>query len=148
MNDSCYALIWYSIPIILLAKQLVFCLNLCLSKSSFPFYLFLFQQKHRRSIFVNRNILKASKTFLSPFFIVECIMLLLSSILAHFLQCQYLCYIRFTACSTFAFSIFSQRKFSFQMNSCFCMTYRNYLVNQFVDIIFHIKVTLQDYNNL
>ena len=37
------------------------------------------------------------------FFIVECIMLLLSSILSHFLQSQYLCYIRFTICSTFAF---------------------------------------------
>ena len=30
-------------------------------------------------------------------------MLLLSSILSHFLQSQYLCYIRFTICSTFAF---------------------------------------------
>ena len=51
------------------------------------------------------------------FFIVECIMLLLSSILSHFLQSQYLCYIRFTICSTFAFfNLPSLRKQHFWKN--------------------------------
>ena len=49
------------------------------------------------------GISQSIKNISLSFFIVECIMLLLSSILAHFLQCQYLCYIRSTVCSMFAF---------------------------------------------